>query len=305
MSQPGIRGLTKRQNPMDPNQGLPGQDLLWPGEFVLGYPTQDAGDQEAIGDDATPPADWMRNGSYMVWRRLEQKVVLFHDTVAQLASVNGMDAGLLAARMVGRWPSGAPLVIAPLQDDPSLGADDMQNNHFEFGADQEQRRCPYAAHIRKTYPRDDLGRSFEAFVQTRRLRRAGIPFGPEVTSEEEDTTSDQESRGLMFVCYQRSIAEQFEFVQRDWANATSFPFGKSRPAGGGGGGLDPLHEPGQDPIIGQLLSGSREMDEPIPNYPLGNTRSALSLPNHFVTASAGAYFFVPSVPALRAAPLGA
>ena len=41
VSQPGIRGVTL---PMDelgnPDHGQPGQYLLWPGEFVLGYPTQ-------------------------------------------------------------------------------------------------------------------------------------------------------------------------------------------------------------------------------------------------------------------------
>ena len=38
ISQPGIRGLTR---PLRPNQGLPGQDLIWPGEFIYGYPGQD------------------------------------------------------------------------------------------------------------------------------------------------------------------------------------------------------------------------------------------------------------------------
>ena len=44
VSQPGIRGilpdgtpLTPSQNPLNPGQGKPGQDLIWPGEFVFGY----------------------------------------------------------------------------------------------------------------------------------------------------------------------------------------------------------------------------------------------------------------------------
>src|ERR1700751_184267 len=42
ISQPGIRGLTPVSRPSSaPEQGLPGQDLLWPGEFVLGYPGQE------------------------------------------------------------------------------------------------------------------------------------------------------------------------------------------------------------------------------------------------------------------------
>src|SRR3712207_1788283 len=49
ISQPGLRGyaaagpsdpLTPRENPLDPDQGKPGQELVWPGEFVFGYPGQ-------------------------------------------------------------------------------------------------------------------------------------------------------------------------------------------------------------------------------------------------------------------------
>lgn len=310
VSQPGIRGLTKRQNPLDKEQGLPGQDLIHPGEFVFGYPGQvppKAGSgitKETIGDVVAPPLSWMLNGSYMVFRRLEQKVLSFRDFVETEAASLEMDAGIIAARMVGRWPSGAPLMLSPLQDDPALGADTMANNAFEFEADPFQRRCPYAAHIRKTYPRDDLndagppdlaGEGGEASVQTRRLRRAGIPFGPEVSDD--DNIGSEQSRGLMFVCYQTSIVEQFEFVQSSWANAPGFVFGKVRPGAGGG----PV-TPGHDPIIGQA-GGARQMDEAIPNYPTGNARSSMTLPDQFVASTAAAYFFMPSLAALLHGPL--
>jgi len=283
---------------MDKDQGLPGQDLLWPGEFVFGYPGQpEPGpgvSQSDEGPVATPPAAWMLNGSYMVWRRLEQQVVSFRDKVATEAARLGMDSALLAARMVGRWPSGAPTISAPLQDDFGLGGDETRNNDFEFGTDPDQRRCPYAAHIRKTYPRDDLGDAGEVSVQTRRLRRAGIPFGPEVGDEE--VIGAEKSRGLMFVCYQTSIVDQFEFVQKAWANNPEFVPGKRHPGGG------PEVTPGHDPIIGQA-TGKRMMDEPLPNYPTGSKRSALDLPNQFVTATGAAYLFMPSLLALQDGPL--
>ena len=157
ISQPGIRGLTLPSNRLyQPNEGLPGQDLIWPGEFVFGYPGQHPEDPVKQGAEPEIVAPWMRNGSYMVFRRLEQKVPEFRRFVREQAARLGMHPELLAARMVGRWKSGAPLELAPLRDDPALGGDDKRNNDFEFGDDRYQRKCPYAAHIRKVYPRDDV-----------------------------------------------------------------------------------------------------------------------------------------------------
>jgi Dyp-type peroxidase family len=290
ISQPGIRGLTRPSNPTyRPDQGLPGQDLLWPGEFVFGYPGQHPEDPRKKGPTPEMAAPWMRNGSYMVFRRLEQKVPEFRRFVRERAARLGMDQELLGARMFGRWKSGAPLERAPLYDKPALGDDEKRNNDFEFGDDPEQRKCPYAAHIRKVYPRDDTGN--EAEVQRHRIIRAGIPFGPEVEPGE---TTTRHSRGLMFVCYQTSIERQFEFIQRSYANNPNFVGGKVRPGGGA-----PV-TPGFDPIIGQAAgNGPREMDEPYPNYPAGSRRTTLDIPNQFVTLTAAAYFFVPSITALR------
>jgi deferrochelatase/peroxidase EfeB len=127
--------------------------------------------------------------------------------------------------MVGRWRSGAPLELTPLQDDSSLAADQNLNNDFSYEDDPFQRACPYAAHIRKTNPRDDFPNGNKAQVQIRRIARAGIPFGPEVGRTE---TVTSQPRGLMFVCYQTSIRSQFEFIQSSWANTTNFIFGKVR-----------------------------------------------------------------------------
>lgn len=67
----------------------------------------------------------------MAYRRLEEHVGLFRDYLR----ANSKDAGeeeLLAAKFMGRWRSGAPLVLAPDQDDPELGADPMRNNDFNY-----------------------------------------------------------------------------------------------------------------------------------------------------------------------------
>ena len=154
-------------------------------------------------------ASWMRNGSYMVFRRLEQRVPEFRRFVREQAARLAMDPELLAARMVGRWKTGAPIELSPRRDDPALSRDDGRNNDFEYGDDLLQSRCPYAAHIRKVYPRDDTGNEAEA--QRHRILRAGISFGPELAPGE---TTTLHSRGLMFVCYQTSIERQFEYLQR-------------------------------------------------------------------------------------------
>jgi Dyp-type peroxidase family len=291
ISQPGIRGLTRPSRPgAAPDEGLPGQDLLWPGEFVLGYPGQDPQDSEKPGPIAPLPAPWARNGSYMVFRRLEQRVPEFRSFVASQAARLGMYPELLAARMVGRWRSGAPLELAPLRDNPSLAADDIRNNNFDYADDPFQRACPYAAHIRKANPRDDSSGG-KAETLRHRIIRAGIAFGPEVMPGE---TMTMHSRGLMFVCYQASIERQFEFIQSRYSNNPEFVGGKRRPDNG-----SPV-APGFDPIVGQTQGGSaRVMDEPAPNYPTGNRRTKLEMPEPFVVLTAAGYFFMPSMTALR------
>ncbi|MBV9488486.1 MAG: hypothetical protein JO069_02020, partial [Verrucomicrobia bacterium] len=206
VSQPGIRGriscrendvLTLRQNPEKdqyPNQGKPGQDVLWPGEFVFGYPGQDPnakpeeGGINKKGPDSLNPAGggpngpvWAKDGSYYVVRRLRQDVAKFN-AFLQNSHPAAMTADQFGAEIVGRWKSGAPVIRRPTADDPALGNDDCANNHFEFQdsssaippqptsngmcadtrdpqspGDKLGSRCPFSGHIRKAYPRDDTG----------------------------------------------------------------------------------------------------------------------------------------------------
>ena len=300
ISQPGINGLT------DP---FPGQEMVDPGLFVLGYP----------GGGADPlPVPWMKNGSYMVFRQLQQLVPEFEAFVLTAANAVGMDPVLLGARLVGRWKSGAPLALTPIQDDLAMAANPEQNNNFDFSDDQAQRRCPFGAHIRKTNPRLDIP---ENGLTPHRINRQGIPFGHEVSAAERAANSTQQECGLMFVCYQTIINNQFQFVQRAWANNPIFvsdeiqQFVKNRPpgprstsvisnaqipAGGSTTADDPKVIVGFDPIIGQQQTNSRTMDEPFSNYPSGSQRSTLVLPNNFIVPKAGAYFFLPSMSALIA-----
>jgi Dyp-type peroxidase family len=277
ISQPGIRGVTARQNPADPDQGLPGQDLLWPGEFVLGYPTQIA--RPAPGSDtnddpgpaSTSGPSWTRNGSYLVFRRLRQDVAGFKAFVAATAASQGISTDLMGAKLVGRFPSGAPLELGG--DDPA-NLDDSRINDFEFGDDPAGRVVPRAAHIRKVYPRDSQTRDGgESETQTHRMLRRGIPYGPSYDGSPASAAVD---RGLLFLCYQSSIERQFEFVQGRWVNSDDFP----------------RRGDGVDPVISQR-GGNRSFTL------LGGRPDHVALMQRFVTTTGGAYLFSPSISALR------
>lgn len=115
---------------------------------------------------------------------------------------------------------GAPVDLAPLKDDPALGKDPLRNNNFQytFPDDQQtQTRCPFAAHVRKTFPRADLESQFPGSTETRRIMRSGIAFGPEVTAAEAGSGKTQKQRGLLFIAYQSNIGNGFQFIQeRKW-----------------------------------------------------------------------------------------
>jgi Dyp-type peroxidase family len=304
VSQPGIRGVTVRRNPDNDSQGTPGQDLLWPGEFVLGYPTQirtPAPDDEEGGNEQPGPISvsgpaWTADGSYLVFRRLRQDVAGFHRFLADAAQAQGLTTDQLGAKLVGRYPSGAPLERTadqpegfdpstgdPSRDDPGL-LDEMRVNNFEFAEDDgDGTLVPRAAHIRKVYPRDSrTPTGLEADTQTHRILRRGIPFGQ---SFHDGTPADSPTgagapfpndRGLLFLAYQSSIERQFEFIMARWVNEPD------------------ATEPGDghDPIISQARA-DRLFTLP------GGRPGHVAMMQRFVITTGGAYLFQPSLSALR------
>jgi Dyp-type peroxidase family len=237
VSQPGVRGhassdpddlLTARSNPDDPDHGKPGQDMIWPGEFVFGY-----ADQE--GSQERRPSNWMKNGagyarapawakdgSYLVFYRLKQNVHSFHQHLN--ASKGTGTAARYGARIVGRWPSGAPLARTPTHDDHALADDD----DFDFLPSEGKAAVPSDAHIRKARPRSDLPDA-AARLRHRLLRRA-IPFGTASASTIDDPRSDDEgARGLLFLAYMTSIVDQFEFVLTSWIASADVPLAGAGP----------------------------------------------------------------------------
>jgi Dyp-type peroxidase family len=334
VSQPGLRGrlsddptdvLTFRQNPNEREQGKPGQDLLWPGEFVFGYRGQDpnAEDIAQPGPVAVAGPKWAENGSFLVYRRLRQDVAAFRRFVRQSAEQLGLAPALVGAKLVGRWTSGAPTLRAPEADDPALGDSDCANNSFEFGdespqlfpeqqaspldcsdaipntqppalfapsaGDPQGLICPFAGHIRKVYPRDDgsstLPDTGEPTTQTHRLLRRGIPFGAPFRHDLE-AGDDCVDRGLHFLAYQTSIVEQFEFVTQQWVNNPDFK--------------DP--EAGYDMIIGQNNAPCQERERRFTitfTHDGVEQRQVLATREDWVIPTGGGYFFAPSIKALE------
>jgi Dyp-type peroxidase family len=309
VSQPAVRGRIGAAEALEPttgpdeNQADPGRDLLWPGEFLFGYPGQDpsAVDFTVQGQVQAPPIPFMANGAFLVFRKLAQSVPEFDLQVkARAAAIDPAtsdpaSAELLGAQMVGRWKSGAALIKAPRADNPSLGDGTPDVNDFEFGGDRDGVVCPWAAHIRKAYPRDDVRHdttpandsvvdAAEAFTQTRRMLRRGIAYGEELTQDEALNGTTTKDRGLLFACYVTDIGEQFEFVQEAWVNADDF----SQP------------QSGVDAIIGQGgTSLAWRGAAPFSKQP--GRKPDLTF-DRFVHMQGGEYFFAPSIPALRTLP---
>ena len=124
--------ITPRQNPADPNQGKPGQDRLWPGEFVFGYPGQDPKDADKKGKVKTEGPSWSKNGSFLVFRRLRQDVRGFREFLKSEGDRLKLGPDLFGAKCVGRWASGAPIERATNADNLKMSRDDCANNAFNF-----------------------------------------------------------------------------------------------------------------------------------------------------------------------------
>jgi Dyp-type peroxidase family len=257
LSQPVIEGT---EDVPTPGSGPP----LKPGEFILGYP-----DENGPPVDLPQPEILSRNGSYMAYRRLQEHVGRFRDFLRQHGETPE-EQELVAAKLMGRWRSGAPLVLAPDKEDPALGADMQRNNNFNYKEmDPHGYAVPLGSHMRRMNPRDTA-----ANINRRRMIRRGATYGLPLP---EDAPDDGTDRGIAAFVICASLIRQFEFAQNVWANDRNF------------------HELGneRDPVIG-TQDGTLEFK--IPKRPIRKTITGLPA---FTTVKGGAYFFLPGLKALR------
>jgi Dyp-type peroxidase family len=309
VSQPGVRGVYFPDDPIgNPDQGHPGQDLVWPGEFVMGYETQiptakpgDDGPNPDPGPLSESGPAWTKDGAYLVFRRLRQDVPAFEKSIQSLAKLLGWSEEMTGAKLVGRDKSGWPIEQRkvpsgpytppsidpgdPHHGNPALANSTTLNNNFEFGNDPQGADCPMSAHIRKAYPREEETRggsaNWESSAPTRRRLRRGIPYGepfkPHVPG------SANVDRGLLFLSYQNDISNHFEFVQNAGVNHAKFlPNPGAQP---------PLKgDPGQDPIIAQSPTAPMLIDP---------GKAPVAGP-YFVTTTGGEYFLSLSRDTLQA-----
>jgi len=292
ISQPFVEGSgTSKQ----PRNRFAEAHVVKPGNFILGHSNEFGQQVPALWVDESVTSatkhlsrdglphrhrDFGRNGSYLVFRQLRQypeKFTAFLEQSAANTSYDGPDGQeLIAAKLVGRWKSGAPLTLAPGRDDPTQST---TNDFFYSRTDKHGYKCPIGSHVRRTYPRDTsvelgapVGRD-EVLSSNRRRRiiRRGRPYQYDV---------DGDNVGLHFICLNADIREQFEFIQESWVNNRRF--------GGTRGEVDPIVG-SRDPS----RSGGERFT--IQRSPISEE---LTLAD-FVEVVGGGYFFLPSVRALK------
>ena len=253
--------------------GLPPSNAKEPplkaGEIILGYP-----DETGELPPMPTPDVLGRNGTYVVFRKLHTRVAAYRQYLRARAA-NREEEALLGAKMVGRWQSGAPLVLAPERDDPELGGDRRRNNDFLYADDPRGFKCPAGAHARRANPRDALDRQGGVNVRLHRMIRRGTSYGPMLP--EGVLEDDGVDRGIVFVFAGAHLRRQFEFVKTQWLNDGIFI----------GAPAD------KDPLVGPN-DGTGGLT--IPTRPI--RRRLQHLPP-FVVTRGGEYCFAPSLRAMR------
>ncbi|RFM25745.1 Dyp-type peroxidase [Deminuibacter soli] len=295
IAQPTIKGLGKQDTP---------ENTVAAGEFILGY--KDAYNQYPDTpqvpllqgkESSLPPAvkpgmlDFGKNGSYLVFRQMAQDVQVFWQYIESITMQDGKSDEQamiqLAAKMVGRWPSGAPVSVCPDKDDTSMESRD------DFGyraVDSAGLRCPIGSHIRRTNPRDAMDASSSKSMEIankHRILRRGRSYGKPVCDSLEPaeilrSKNFEGERGLYFICFNAAINRQFEFIQNAWVNNPKL--------------LGLNHE--RDPLIGNNAHPDDAHQCGFFSVPANGLRRHYSNIPDFTTVKGGAYFFMPGLHAL-------
>ena len=238
------------------------------GEFVMGYPDE-------LGSVAAAPEPEVlrKNGTFIAFRKLATRVAEFRSYLHSQAA-SSEEEQLLAAKIFGRWPSGAPLALSPDRDDATLGQDMNRNNAFGYAEDMKGLKCPFSAHIRRVNPRDSLANELVA-VDLHHFLRRGTNYGSPLP--EGVMIDDGVERGGVFLLFGTHLSQQFEFVQSQWITDGNFNSLGTE----------------EDPLLG---NDAPDKMFTIPKVPI--RRRLHGLPQ-FVTLRGGEYCFMPGLAALK------
>ncbi|NUZ05898.1 hypothetical protein [Piscinibacter koreensis] len=210
------------------------------GEVLLGYPNQADFAPRPRNQDDEARLDFLRNGTFMVVRKLRQDVGRLDAVIRQAAADTGLDPRLILAKMMGRWQSG-PSLVSPA--DFQNASRPEPDTDFTFDGDPHGSGCPFHAHVRRVNPRSRPRKGDQPGARLPRILRRGMAYGPRPAAYPgagSQAAGDDADRGLVFIAYNASIAEQFEVVQSWIAGGNS--------SGGYSGCSDPflgVPEPGQ------------------------------------------------------------
>ncbi|WP_290576441.1 Dyp-type peroxidase domain-containing protein [Ketobacter sp.] len=254
------------------------------GEFLLGYqdeldlknrePVTSKTDKAAAGDinplspvqqdpDKAAFQALTMNGSFLVYRKLEQDVAAFRDYC--------QDDAELAAKLVGRQQDGTPL---------TGGHPKPKQNDFDYHDDTQGERCPFTSHVRRVNPRLTLNDGVDegtSLVDQHRIIRRGMPYGRFIEPGECAASAPAEPRGLHFFCYNARIDSQFEFIQKNWINNCDF-----------------MHMP--SPIIDPIVGSRGPAD--LGQFSFNQQRLPVFGLKQYVHVKGGEYFFTPGRKAL-------
>jgi Dyp-type peroxidase family len=308
--------------------GLGNWRPLATGEFLLGYADEA---QETSG--VILPLPFVRNGTFLAYRKLHQNVASWRSYVDSAATgfgkVFGVDKAndakeLLMAKMAGRWSDGAPLITAPdleswaafKREHPEPKPDDSQEKkdawtkamlEFDYSKDPDGALCPFGSHVRRVNTRDSLDPQAmfkdqlpkitldgSVLNNRRRILRRGLPYGASPAD-----TKDEDEHGIVMFVVCADLFRQFEFVQQQWINY----------------GLDAHSGSDACPIVGNHAQGAQaaansKASAPHAKFvipaPTGASHPPFVLNKlpQFVEVRGGEYFFVPSLTALTMLAMG-
>ncbi len=289
ISQPVVKGS---------GRSGPDNDIVETGEFLLGYKNEhdqypfspllekNQGNISLLSDDpeGTDKKDLGKNGSFMVYRQIEQHVDKFWSymedkTKNEDGTINEDAKVKLASKCIGRWPSGASLALFPDKDPGG----NPSNDDFGYAEhDPDGLKCPFGSHLRRNNPRDAFRwynpkQSLKISRRHRIIRRGRNYQLPAKNGEEKGEI------GLHFICFNTNLQLQFEFIQHAWSNNNQ---------------LRNLSND-IDIVIGVPPQGDPNSENGQFTIQAEPTNQFIDSWERFVTIKGGEYFFFPSMSVLN------